>query len=505
MRHRHPLSVLPLLFLSLLFAGSLRAHAQGFESEPNNSCFSPQDLGALPPPFSLTGSLDTPPSVPDIDYYRTYFQTGNASATAVIDLEGVFVQDPLLAVFNSDCVLLDIDDDGGEGLSSRIRINVPADGILIIAATSYADFGLTGQGFYSGAYRLRVRQEAPAAVLGRIVNSRTGAPVPFAFLTLYRCFDGFCFEFVTQTFSNADGSFLFNEAGGFLFEGDYRLVVQANNYETREERFHLSSGQTLDLGDVSLNPIPIVSSIRGRLVDAVTGEPLPGNTEPFAFVELLFCPEGYFFCFPVRGSATDSQGSFLFAGGEAFFPLFAGTYQIRAYANQYLSFESERFTVEDGEDHDTGDLAVKSFPVRINLVQPCDSISSQGGNCRFTVRVSNGMDSHLAGEAWSVVQASGLATPTGTTIFQAGVSKAVSLPPGGSTVLPFTFFVPGEVRDGTYICTRGLAANRPHSFNTLGDNHLFCLVKGGGFFRVVPGHEKRDAVRRSQGEGPRKN
>ncbi|MFP5285714.1 MAG: collagen binding domain-containing protein [Thermoanaerobaculia bacterium] len=416
------------------------------------------------------------------------------------------VQDTLLAVFSSDCVLLAIDDDSGEGVNSRIRINVPADGILIIAATSYADFGLTGQGYSSGEYRLRVRQEAGSTLLGRVVNSRTGAPVPFPYLTLYRCFEGFCFEFVTQTYGNADGSFLFTGGGGFLFEGDYRLVVQANNYETREERFHLASGQTLDLGDVSLDPIPMVSSIRGRLVDAGTGEPLPGNTEPFAFVQLLFCPEEYYFyCFPVRGAATDSQGNFLFAGGTEFFPLFAGTYQIRTYANQYLTFESERFTVEDGEDHDTGDLAIKSFPVRIHLVQPCDSIPSQGGNCRFTVKVTNGMDSHLAGEAWSVVQASGLATPTGTTIFQTGVSKAVSLPPGGSIVLPFTFFVPGEVSDGTYICARGLAASRPHSFNTLGDNYLFCLVKGGGFFRTIPGHEKRDAVRRSQGEGPRNN
>lgn len=78
----------------------------------------------------------------------------------------------------------------------------------------------------------------------------------------------------------------------------------------------------------------------------------------------------------------------------------------------------------------------------------------------------------------------------------------VNLPPGGSVNLPFTFFVPGEVHDGAFICVRGLAASRPHSFNTLGDHHLFCLTKGGGFFRTVPEHEKRDAVRRSQGEGP---
>lgn len=498
MRTRHSFSVLFLLVLSLLLAGSIRTQAQGLESEPNDSCFSPQDLGALLPPFSLTGSLDTP----DIDYYRTYFEVGSASSTAVIDLERETLGDPLLAAFSSDCVLLALDDDGGGFLNSRIRINVPADGVLIIAATSYPDFGLTGQGFHSGTYRLSVRQEgAPASILGRVVDSRTGDPVPFAFVTLFRCFQGFCFEFVSQRFTDPDGGFRFDGAEVFLPEGDYRLVIEANNYQPREEMFHFFAGQPLDLGNVLLDPIPSVSSIGGRLVDAVTGEPLPGNAEPFAFVELDFCSPGAF-CFPVRFASPDPQGRFLFADGGGFFPLFPGIYQIRAFANQYLSFTSELFTVEDGEDHDTGDLALKSFPVRIHLAQPCGPIPSQGGNCQFSVKITNGLGGRLAGDAWSVVQASGLATPTGSTIFQTGLPKALSLAPGESATLPFTFFVPREVSDGTFLCVRGLAASRPHSFNTLGDHHLFCLSKGGGFFRAVPAHEKRDAVRRSQGEGP---
>ena len=61
--------------------------------------------------------------------------------------------------------------------------------------------------------------------------------------------------------------------------------------------------------------------------------------------------------------------------------------------------------------------------------------------------------------------------------------------------------VPGEVSDGTYICLQNYVARKPHSFNVLGQHHLFCLSKGGGFFRVVPENEKREAVRKVTSQG----
>lgn len=489
-----------ILFLSLLVLGLLssavsRANAQ--ESEPNNSCAAPQDLGAVTLPLSLPGNLDSP----DIDFFRTFLSAGNASGTVVIDLESM-VMDTLLGVFGSDCSLLAVDDDSGAGVNSQIRINVPADGVLIIAATSYADFGFTGQGFYSGAYQLSIREEGlGAAILGRVVDARNGAPVAFADVFLNRCSFGFC-EFVSYLPTDTQGGFRFDGNFLFLASGDYRITVGANNYQgTVTDLFFLAPGEELDLGEIALQPIPTASSIYGRVVDSLTGAPLPGSSIPFARVDLLFCDPSYFFCFQVRSAVPDSQGNYRFDGGPGQ-QLLPGTYRVRASADQYLTGESESFSVVDGEDHDAGNLGLKSFPVRVDLSQSCGQIPSSGGNCQFSMRISNGMDSRLAGEAWSLVQALGIGSPVSMTTFQTGVPKPINLAPGESMTVSSSFFVPGEISDGAFICVSGFAARRPHSFNTLGEHHLFCLSKGGGVFSVVPESRKRDLVRKLKGQGP---
>ena len=171
MRYSKRILFLSLLVLGLLSSAASRANAQ--ESEPNNSCASPQDLGMVTLPLSLTGNLDTP----DVDFFRTSY----ASGTVVIDLESPLGMDTYLGVFGSDCSLLAVNDDGGEGLNSQITINVPPDGTLIIAATSYGDYSFTGQGYYSGPYQLSLRRDPRAvAVSGRVLNARSGGPVPFA-------------------------------------------------------------------------------------------------------------------------------------------------------------------------------------------------------------------------------------------------------------------------------------------------------------------------------------
>jgi hypothetical protein len=496
MKNSKRILLLPLLVLGLLSSAVSRANAQ--ETEPNDSCASPQDLGAVTLPLSLTGDLGSP----DIDFFRTFLSTSNASGTVVIDLEALGEMDTLLGVFGSDCSLLAVDDDSGAGLNSQLRINVPADGVLIIAATSYSDFGFTGNGFSFGLYRLSIQEEPRAAgVSGRVIDLANGAPIPFADVVLNRCSFGSCSEFIGYLQTDAQGDFRFD--GNFLLlpSGDYRITVGANNYGSTTFFFFLSAGEDLDLGNIALQRIPRVSSIYGRVVDSLTGAPLSGSSIPFARVDLLLCDP--FFCFQIRTAFPDSQGNYRFDGGPDL-PLFPGTYKIRASAEQYLQGESESFFVADGEDHDAGTLGLKSFPVRVDLSQSCGQIPSRGGNCQFTMQVSNGMESRLVGEAWGLVTGFGIGSPVSTTTFQTGNPKGVSLAPGESVTLPFSFFVPGEISDGAFACVSGFAARRPHSFNTLGQHHLFCLSKGGGFFSVVPESQKRDLVRKLKGETPRR-
>lgn len=498
MRPSKQILLLSLLVLSLLSSAASRANAQ--ESEPNDSCAASQDLGAVTLPLSLTGSLGSP----DVDFFRTLISTTNASGTAVIDLEALEGMDTVLGVFGSDCSLLAADDDSGAGLNSQIRINIPGDGVLIIAATSYSDFGFTGAGSYSGPYRLSIREEGHAvAVSGRVIDAGSGAPVPFASVFLSRCLFGFCSEFIGQSSTDSQGGFRFD--GNFLFlpSGDYQITVGANNYESTTNFFFLAAGEDLNLGDIALQRIPMVSSIFGRVADSFTGAPLSGSSIPFAWVELLFCDPSFFYCYTIRYAYPDSQGNYRFDGGPGQ-PLPPGTYRVRAHADQYLTGESESFTVGDGEDHDAGTLGLKSFPVRVDLFQSCGQIPSSGGNCQFSVRISNGMESRLGAEVWSLVQAFGIGSPVSATTFQTGLPKTINLAPGQSTTVSSSFFVPGEISDGAFACVSGFAARRPHSFNTLGQHHLFCLVKGGGFFSVVPESQKRDLVRKLKGQGPKK-
>jgi hypothetical protein len=240
-----------------------------------------------------------------------------------------------------------------------------------------------------------------------------------------------------------------------------------------------------------------VASISGRLVDEITGTPLAGNEAPFAQVELRFCQA--WGCFTREYQQAGADGTFRFEG-TTYYPLQPGTYQLYAYADQYQVTYSETFAVEDDQHFSFGDFRVKSMPARVNLVQSCGSVPAEGGTCSFSMRVTNGSPTRLAGQAWGVVQGSWTGSPAQQTTFEVGSPRSLNLAPGQSVVLPFSFDVPGSVSNGAYICVQGFAAQRPHEFNTLGTHHLFCLSKGYGAFNQVPEHQKREAVRRAQGQ-----
>lgn len=503
-RNRHPLGVF-LLAASLVLALAAGAQAQELEIEPNHPCTAAQDLGWIAETLAVDGNIDSS----DVDFYRL---TATPNASATVRLSGVTsglgsLYDPYLGILSSDCSVVLARNDDAYGLDSEIRLAVPADGSFIVAATSLGDYDFSGNGYYTGSYQVSVEvqpQTNALSVSGRIVDAQNGSPVLDAYVTLLRCWYGSCWDYVASYYA-WNGEFRF-ESGSYplygpLEEGEYRVVVEAYNYEVLEtEVFYLAAGEERDLGELALTPFPRVGSVRGRVIDQLTGAPLPAFAVPYSRVQLEFCYAEWY-CYPIRYGYPDAEGRFVFES-STWDHIPPGTYQIRAYADQYESVTGPRFTVNDGERRDTGDLGLKSFPVRIYLDQPCNSIPSRGGQCQFTVRLVNGMPGRLQGETWSVVSASGIGSPTYSTVFQTGTARSVSLASTASTTVPFSFQVPASVSDGAYICVRTLVAQRPHSFNTIGSHFDFCLYKGGYGFTVVPEERKREAVEKSKGDRP---
>jgi 5-hydroxyisourate hydrolase-like protein (transthyretin family) len=478
-----------LLLLAALFIVVPAARAQGVEVEPNSSCASPQSLSTVPFPYTLTGSLDTPPAKPDIDFYRF---TATPGDLVRIDLAGYVVYpftlvSPLLAALDSSCAALGEND--GYGPNARLEVVVPADGILIVAATSYPDYGYTGQGGSAGSYRLTLtRLPLARSIAGRVLNAKTGQPIQYVEVSLARCEQGSCGSLAGQRTTGADGSFRFeNGDSGLNFAltaGEYLLTLYAPNHDPSETEITLAEGQALDLGDLTLTPHPIIGSIRGRVVDSLTGAPLT------AFVELQRCqtPEPWS-CGTLQSILAGADGSFTFAS-TADWPLLGGSYRLRAYAEQYEGGESAMISVGDGEHRDAGDVRLRSFPVRINLGQGCGAIPSTGGTCRFTARVTNGMPGRFSGDVWTLVQATKPGFPVQLTAFQTAPPRGVSLASGDSALLPFSFAMPAAVADGTQVCVETLAARHESAFDTLGSHYLFCLVKGPYGFTAA-GHGPR--------------
>ncbi|HEX9617358.1 MAG TPA: carboxypeptidase-like regulatory domain-containing protein, partial [Anaerolineales bacterium] len=315
----------------------------------------------------------------------------------------------LLGLFDSGCGLLDSDDDGGPSRDSQIYFHVPADGVFILAASSYPDWEFSGAGASSGEYRLSVSASA------------------------------------------------------------------------------------------------VTLSISGRVVDAVTGEPLPGDSDPQAYVSLsrcqveadiLRCDES------VNSSYTDAQGRFRFESDYEGRPLPAELYMLVIFAQDYQVLQTGAFMSAADQDTDLGDLAMTPNPVKIRLEEGCEGLPANGGECRFKVRVTNQQAEALRGAAWSVVTASGLDSFLGYTTFQIGVPKPALIGPVDSKVYTFKFTLPSNTTDYTAVCPGvffGKTVNNPY-YNLLGD-HYFCLTRDASGYSLVTGGEAIELIRQVNGMG----
>lgn len=491
--------------LGIALAGSSAQAQTGsiVETEPNSSCLSAQTLtGSIP--VTVTGSLDTPPATPDVDFYRFIATPGELIQ---IDLRGQSsgngtLYDPLLMIQGSNCYGLGYADDGGTGLDSRVEVTVPADGVLVIAATSTWDWDLSGQGNYAGSYSLQVSRVVLAEGLGgRVVDATTGAVLSNALVWLRQCDgNGDCWRYMGYTFTQTDGTFRF-ETGNyslyddFLRAGSYQFIVQAGDAYDQYvgQPFQILAGQDLDTGDLGMQPVPVVGSISARLVDAVTGAALPGTSSPFARAELQSCDGGY--CSTFRYADADAQGNVTFLSNQNS-PMRPGTYRLVAFAEQYEATLSTELEVAANQHYNAGDFAVKSYPVRLHLIQACSSVPSTGGDCPFVVRVTNGNPSKLHADVWSLVRSFPFHWTGRSTQFQAG-RKTISLLPGTSTDVTFTFAVPAALQDGTAICSEVFTSHKTNPFLAIGQRPLFCIAKIGQTFQQMPDKERRELLKRA--------
>jgi hypothetical protein len=374
-------------------------HDRG-EEEPNHPCPTAQDFGAVALPFAVDGSLDSTFGSPDVDFFKF---TGTPGAFVRVDLEGDptgkgTLDDPLLGLFDSACNLIESNDDTGT-LNSRLVFAIPADRVFILAATSFPDGGFIGGGV-----------------------------------------------------------------------GTYQLTI------TR---------------------LAAIESISGRVVDAVTGDSLPGDAAPFAAVQLVRCED--FACFVVNAQDADTQGRFQFSVDGSGRPLEVGTYQVEAFAEQYQSGRTEFFPIAEGESRDVGDVPLQPLPVQFSNIAPCEDVPTEGGRCQYSVRVTNGLTTPLDGQAWSLVNGSQLGSFLSFTVFQVQ-PQPVRLAPQESTDVRFEFQVPGDVRDGASICADVFVGRHPDIFfDTLGATFLFCISKGATEFSVMPQKKARQMFQQLKG------
>ncbi|HEX7036460.1 MAG TPA: carboxypeptidase-like regulatory domain-containing protein [Pseudomonadales bacterium] len=246
----------------------LSGNALAQDTEPNDVC--PGEHVGMPVlPFGQSGSLDSPPDVPDVDFYRFDL---TPRAELVANLRGRSsgagaLEDPLLGRFDADCNLVDLDDDGGIGLNARLFFVVPDDGVVILAASSYADLEFTGNGFSAGSYQLGLADAPPRieSISGRLVDARDGMPVTgadptFALVTLVRCEAGEC-DALADEVPDAQGRFTFNGAVLDLRVGQYLVAASAEGYQNGEQRvsdaFQVGAGEAFELGDLALQPNPL--------------------------------------------------------------------------------------------------------------------------------------------------------------------------------------------------------------------------------------------------------
>ena len=250
------------------------AFAQGVDSEPNNTCNTAQDFGAINIPFIIDGKLEATTTdgnlTSDIDFFKF---SGNPGSRLSVFLKGqgfgeFTLPSPLQGFFDSSCNLIKTPDFVTQ---SSLEFSIPSDGIFILAVTTVPDFGFVGTNEV-GTYQMTISPDPIiGSISGQITDAVTGSPLrgdtsPFASIVLFRCDD--TPESDPNCIFNSQLSFPPVDAEGrYYFDRDflgqplkvkrYKILASANQYED----FFSEPFQTIEnenrIENIELQPLPV--------------------------------------------------------------------------------------------------------------------------------------------------------------------------------------------------------------------------------------------------------
>ncbi|NJN18919.1 MAG: carboxypeptidase regulatory-like domain-containing protein [Oscillochloris sp.] len=521
------------------FGAGARAAGPILENEPNDTCLEAQDLGALAGQVTVQGNLEglgdgaypypAPGMAPNLDFFQIATTPGSVIEIRIGGLASGLgtLEDPFLGVFSgaSDgCAQLETIDYGGPGGDVRFQYAVNSDS-LVLAVTSCCDYSFVNGGFGAGSYSLEIEELQPAqALFGSVIDADTGvAPLPdqygfAALVELYRCSGGECSS-VASNAIDTQGRFSFIHTDAYpvpgstspppqsdnptylrLFAGEYQVRVFSPFYEPYASAVvTLEPAGLVDLGVLAITPIPLGTSITGRVVDAISGEPLSGLNPPYANVFLNRCDE--FGCANFAGTAfVGDDGVFVFTRESVYDGLRVGTYVLNIYAEGYQFGLSEPFEVTEDAEIQLGDVALVPNPIRFSAWQGCPNIPSRGGDCAYQLDVTSGKRQTTTFEVWSVVNTYNFSTSIGSA-FQPEAAERLRLRPGQTKTVEYELRVPRAVSNGTSFCATVYVAEqgRGFYFQPIAQTSVFCAVKEDFGFRLLSDDEARTMMQRIHG------
>lgn len=451
------------LLLTILVLTSTTAALAIQEVEPNNTCALAQNIGVLSANATVTvnGALKTPP---DVDFYK--FTAGTPGNLLRVSLQGMSdgvdtLGLPMAEALNSSC---GVTFTSGAQDPINFEVVVPADRVIALGITSCCDYAFTGAGFYAGSYTLAATEIVPVqSISGRAVDALTGQPVSGVQAILTRCPGAICTPGLYQTSyasTNALGQFSFTSTqfGTPLDPGTYQITVadfSGRYVPTQSTPSSAASAQQVVVPDIAMTLTPVIGSISGRIVDSVTHAPLSGVAAPYEFVS-LYGVSGYASSF-VTGYA-DSAGRFKFTQDSSGRGIIANTQlSMSASAEQYQQLFTFVAPITAGANLDLGDILVVSNPVRFALLQGCSSVPLTGGVCEYKVEITNGVANPVEGEAWATINAQGLQSFIGNSLFQTDEPQEMYLagatwPYRASRTATFEFAIPGTVPQYAFLC-----------------------------------------------------
>jgi len=481
------------------------------EAEPNDSCAAAQNLGSLGGPIAVHGALPGTGSYPypepgaaqSPDYYAISAAPGTLVEVTLNSVLGrTPIASPLLGSFNQDgptCSRTDFSE------SNRLISTVGSSGKLIVAVSSYDDYDFATGGFYGGTYELSLQAvQFAGSINGRIVDGPSGAPQPYRGVELHRCAEGSC-QFAAYGTADSQGRFSFIHTVNapypppgnppysdtpsylYLLAGSYQVVVSdySGQYQPLiSPIFDVGSGATVNIGDLALQPIPQGRSISGRFVDAVTGKPLSGFSEPYVRGYLNACTD--YGCYEsVAYLQPDASGRFTISR-ESGYRLPAGPYQIVFGADEYQPGQTPIFTLAVDQALNLGTIKIQPNPIRLTRPVGCEPIPASGGICRYSLDVTSAQPRGATLKVWSIINSNnGAASST----FQPEPAQTLRLRYGETKTARFQVNVPKSLSPGSTFCADVLVANdgRDFAFNAQARAFVFCGYKSSdGRVRPLP-------------------